>query len=77
MKWKPTSSLQELKFRFLLDSTLKLLGITNGNGEFTIKNVPVGKHQIIAKFSTFEVSGQTIEVSSERNDCQHTNDRNH
>ena len=49
---------------FTSDSTLRLLGITNGNGEFTIKNVPVGKHQIIAKFSTFEVSGQTIEVSS-------------
>ena len=49
---------------FTSDSTSRLLGITNGNGEFTIKNVPVGKYQIIAKFSTFEVSGQTIEVSS-------------
>ena len=49
---------------FTGDSTIRLITASKGDGSFTIKNVPIGKHQLTAKLSMFDEAGQVIEVSS-------------
>ncbi|GAB5416786.1 MAG: carboxypeptidase regulatory-like domain-containing protein [Crocinitomicaceae bacterium] len=46
------------------DSTLKLRALTGFEGEFTIENVPVGKHDLVATFLTYDTKTITIEVTS-------------
>ena len=44
----------------------KYRALTNDNGDFEIKKVPVGKYQITATFPTYDSKTQTIEVNSGR-----------
>ena len=46
------------------DSTQLFRALTQENGSFSIKNVPVGKHELIASFLTYDTRTITIEVSS-------------
>jgi hypothetical protein len=46
------------------DSVTKFRGITDDLGSFTIKDVPVGKHDLIAKMMTYDTKTVTIEVNS-------------
>jgi hypothetical protein len=43
---------------------LKLINITNENGEFTMSNVPYGSHTLIFKFEGIEDVSMTINVSN-------------
>lgn len=43
---------------------LKLGGVTNGKGEFEIRNVPAGKHKVQAKILSYYVSNQTVTVEA-------------
>ena len=49
---------------FTSDSTKKYRAITDPDGEFTIKNVPVGKHELTATFLMYDAQSITIEVNS-------------
>lgn len=46
------------------DSTLQLRAISDPDGEFRIENVPVGKHELIAAYLTYDTKSITIEVNS-------------
>lgn len=46
------------------DSTSIFRSITNPNGEFKINNVPVGKHNLVATFMTYDARTMSIEVNS-------------
>ena len=49
---------------FTSDSTAKYRGITDADGEFAISNVPVGKHELVASYMTYDTKTITIEVTS-------------
>ena len=49
---------------FTSDSSKMYRALTNPNGEFTIKDVPVGKHELVATFLMYDDKGVTIEVNS-------------
>lgn len=49
---------------FTADSSLQLRAITDLEGNFEIKLVPIGKHQLTAKFMTYESKTVTIVVNS-------------
>ncbi len=49
---------------FTNDSTLKLRAISDLDGNFRIENVPVGKHQLVATYMTYDNKTLTIEVTS-------------
>lgn len=49
---------------FTVDSSLLLRAITDLDGNFEIKLVPIGKHQLTAKFMTYEAKTVTIVVNS-------------
>ncbi len=49
---------------FTNDSTTKYRALTNIDGDFTIKDVPVGKHELTVKFLTYDSKSTTIEVRS-------------
>jgi hypothetical protein len=46
------------------DTNERFIGGTDANGEFTIKKIPVGKHKLISKLSSYEQSTVFIEVNS-------------
>jgi CarboxypepD_reg-like domain len=46
------------------DTVNNYRAITSIDGDFTIKNVPVGKHELIAKYMTYDTKSITIEVNS-------------
>lgn len=46
------------------DSLKKYRTLTDESGFFTIKNVPVGKHDLVSKMMTYDVKTVTIEVNS-------------
>lgn len=46
------------------DSLLKLRSISSIDGDFTIDNVPIGKHEMTAKLMTYDNKSVTIEVNS-------------
>ena len=46
------------------DSTQKYRTLTNFEGEFEILNVPVGKHELLATYLTYDTKTITIEVNS-------------
>lgn len=49
---------------FTLDSSATYRAITDLQGEFTIQNVPVGKHELVARYMTYDTKTITIEVNS-------------
>lgn len=49
---------------FTSDSTLKLRALTGFEGEFTIENVPVGKHDLVSTYLTYDTKTITIDVTS-------------
>lgn len=49
---------------FIGDSTLLLRALTNIDGQFEIKNVPVGKHDLTVTSLTYDAKTITIEVNS-------------
>lgn len=51
-------------FIYTSDTTQKYRALTNDEGEFSILNVPVGKHELVASFMTYETKSMTIEVTS-------------
>jgi hypothetical protein len=46
------------------DTNERFIGGTDANGEFTLKKIPVGKHKLISKLSSYEQSTVFIEVNS-------------
>jgi hypothetical protein len=46
------------------DTNDRFIGGTDANGEFTLKKIPVGKHKLISKLSSYEQSSVIIEVNS-------------
>ncbi len=46
------------------DSTIKFGAITNVEGAFTIKNVPVGKYEMLIQFLTYDSKTTTLNVNS-------------
>lgn len=46
------------------DSTLKLRALTGLDGDFTIDGVPVGKHDLVSSYLTFDTKTVTIDVTS-------------
>ncbi len=48
------------------DTTLVLLTAVDENGQFELKNVPVGKHQLVVSYFSYEPALLTIEVNSGR-----------
>lgn len=46
------------------DTNARFIGGTDANGEFTLKKIPVGKHRLISKLSSYEQSSVIIEVNS-------------
>lgn len=48
------------------DTTLILISPVDENGQFEIKNVPIGKHQLVASYFGYEPTSRTIEVNSGR-----------
>lgn len=49
---------------FTPDTTVKYRATTNELGEFEVKNVPVGKHELVADFDSYEPRVVTITVNS-------------
>lgn len=49
---------------FTQDSLTKYRAISNVDGEYSIDNVPVGKHQMVAKLMTYDDKTITIEINS-------------
>ncbi|MBL1279911.1 MAG: TonB-dependent receptor [Fluviicola sp.] len=49
---------------FTADSTQKYRALTSIDGDFSIKNVPVGKHELVVTFLTYNTKSTTIEVTS-------------
>jgi hypothetical protein len=49
---------------FTSDSTKKYRALTNPDGDFKIQNVPVGKHELVASYMTYDTKSITIEVNS-------------
>lgn len=49
---------------FTSDSTKNYRALTDTLGEFAIKNVPVGKHELFASYMTYDANTITIEVTS-------------
>jgi len=49
---------------FTFDSISKFRALTDLQGKFTVKNVPVGKHELVAKYMTYDSKTITIEVNS-------------
>ena len=49
---------------FTGDSTIKYRVLSDLDGAFEIKSVPVGKHSMIISLSTYETKTQTVEVNS-------------
>lgn len=49
---------------FTSDSTLKLRALTDFDGAFTIPDVPVGKHELVSTYLTYDTKAVTIEVTS-------------
>jgi hypothetical protein len=49
---------------FTSDSIKKYRTITDEFGDFTLKNIPVGKHKLVAKMMTYDNKNVTIEVNS-------------
>lgn len=48
------------------DTTKKYLQESDVDGNFVFNNIPVGKHQLIVSYFTYETKSQTIEVNSGR-----------
>ncbi len=48
------------------DTTQRFLGVTNVDGEFNIKNVPIGKHELRVNYVGYETSSTTVIVISGR-----------
>jgi hypothetical protein len=46
------------------DTNERFIGGTDANGEFTLKKIPVGKHKLISRLSSYEQSTVFIEVNS-------------
>jgi len=46
------------------DTNDRFIGGTDANGEFTFKKIPVGKHKLIAKLSSYEQNTVFIEVNT-------------
>ena len=46
------------------DSTKNYRALTSIDGDFTIKNVPVGKHELVVTYMTYDTKTTTIEVRS-------------
>jgi hypothetical protein len=59
-------SLVGVKVEIKIEKSEPYRAITNPDGEFEIKKVPVGKHQITATYSLYESKTVTIEVNSGR-----------
>ena len=49
---------------FTADSTKFYRAITSALGEYIIKDVPVGKHQLVSSYMTYNTKSVTIEVNS-------------
>lgn len=49
---------------FTNDSIKKYRALSGPEGEFTIKDVPVGKHELVATYLTYDSKSVTIEVTS-------------
>ena len=49
---------------FTADSTKKYRALSDLDGEFTIANVPVGKHELTATYTLYDAKTITIEVNS-------------
>jgi len=49
---------------YTADSTKKYRALTGPSGEFTISNVPVGKHELVVTFLMYDTKTITIEVNS-------------
>lgn len=49
---------------FTGDTTILLRALTGFEGEFTIENVPVGKHELVSTYLTYDSKTVTIEVTS-------------
>ena len=49
---------------FTADSTLKLRAKTDIDGNYSISNVPVGKHELVGTYMTYDAKSITIEVNS-------------
>ena len=46
------------------DTNARYLGGTDALGEFTLKQIPIGKHKLVAKLNSYEAKTITIEVNS-------------
>ena len=46
------------------DSTVKYRTLTNLDGDFVVLNIPVGKHELVATYLTYDAKTITIEVNS-------------
>lgn len=55
-----------VKLEIKIPNSEPFRSISNPDGEFEIKKVPVGKHQITASYSLYESKTVTIEVNSGR-----------
>jgi len=49
---------------FTQDSVVKFRALTNEFGEFTLRNIPVGKHDLVAKLMAYDSKKVSIEVNS-------------
>ena len=49
---------------FTADSVAKYRAITDLDGQFAIESVPVGKHELVAKYMTYDTKTITVEVNS-------------
>ncbi len=49
---------------FTSDTVAKFRAITDLDGEFSIDNVPVGKHSLVAKYMTYDNKTITVDVTS-------------
>ena len=49
---------------FTADSTKKYRALSSVDGTFTIENVPVGKHELVASLISYDTKSVTIEVNS-------------
>tara|TARA_R110002072_G_scaffold251518_5_gene410420 strand:+ start:17170 stop:19611 length:2442 start_codon:yes stop_codon:yes gene_type:complete len=49
---------------FKIDSSYRLRTLSNLDGFFDVKNVPVGKYELVASFITYDSKSTTIEVTS-------------
>lgn len=49
---------------FTADSTQKYRALSDIDGNFSINNVPVGKHELVASYMTYDTKSITVEVNS-------------